>query len=166
MKCALFLILVASTITTSFAQGRTFTYQGKLTDNALAANGSYDFQFILLTGSPLTQVGPPLFRPATTVINGIFTVQLNFSTCPGNPFLRGSEMGLEIGVKGPVDRSYRILVPNQPITSSPYAIRSEASSSSDLAADSQKLGGVVAAQYVLTGDPRMTDARNPLAGSN
>jgi hypothetical protein len=34
------------------------------------------------------------------------------------------------------------------------------------ATNASQLGGLVASQYVVTGDPRMSDARNPLPGSN
>jgi len=163
---AIFVVLVAlSQVTFVAAQSTTFTYQGKLTDTNLPANGTYDFQFILLSGSPPIQVGPTLMRPGTVVANGVFTVQLDFTVAPINPFLSSSEMVLQIGVKKPTDAGFTILAPNQTITSAPYAIRSEASGSADLATDSQKLGGISAAQYVLTGDGRLTDSRNPLPNS-
>ena len=169
MKYTLFAILVVlvalSQVTFVAAQSTTFTYQGKLTDTNLPANGTYDFQFILLSGSPPIQVGSTLMRPGTVVSNGVFTVQLDFTVAPINPFLSGSDMVLQIGVKKPTDAGFTILAPNQPITSAPYAIRSEASGSADTAADSQKLGGISAAQYVLTGDSRLTDSRNPLPNS-
>jgi len=168
MKISTYLTIAILTIvlaTAAHGQSHTFTYQGKLTDSSLPANGTYDFQFILLTGSPLTQVGPTLLRPGTAVTSGIFTVQLDFSTGPGNPFLTGADMVLQIGVKKPADVAFTVLTPNQPVTSEPYAIRSEAAGSADLALDSQKLGGLAAAQYVLTGDARLSDSRTPLPGS-
>jgi hypothetical protein len=127
----------------------TFTYQGKLTDNSLAANGTYDFQFILLTGSR-PAAGPDTHTARTTVTNGIFTVQLDFSTDPAIRFCPGSDMVMQTRrqetsrsfvhyLTRPTDHSFRTrYVPSIFVA--------------DLAADSQKLGGVNANQYVLTGE--------------
>jgi len=115
----------------SWAQSTTFTYQGKLTDSSLPASGIYDFQFILVGGSPLGQVGPTLVRPGTTVTNGVFTVQLDFSTGNNNPLVLGNGVLLRIGVKRPADAGFTTLTPDEPITSAPYAMRSVAALSAD-----------------------------------
>ena len=45
------LLLLLSTLnpqlSTTFAQGTAFTYQGRLTDNGNAANGNYDLRFTI-----------------------------------------------------------------------------------------------------------------------
>jgi len=42
----------------AFAQGSSFTYQGRLTDGGTAANGNYDLQFALFNSlSAGTQIG-------------------------------------------------------------------------------------------------------------
>jgi hypothetical protein len=102
------------------AQSTGFTYQGKLTDGANAANGSYDLQISLfdnLAGG--TQIGSTLTRAGTNVAGGIFTVQLDFGV---NAF-PGANRFLEIGVRPVSSGGFTILSPRQQISSTPYAIR-------------------------------------------
>src|SRR5262245_58138219 len=69
--------------TTLQVQSTTFTYQGRLTNNAIPANGSYDMIFTLYD-TATTGTGSPQGSPAANVVNpvqvsgGIFTVQLDF----------------------------------------------------------------------------------------
>src|ERR1041385_2303704 len=84
------LLLFASAVV--FSQSNTFTYQGKLTDGAVPANGTYLMQFSLFDAqSGGNQIGPTLSfegnlgPPAIQVVNGIFTVQLDFGV-PTPPF--------------------------------------------------------------------------------
>lgn len=112
--CAFFLRSAA------FAQTTTFSYQGKLTDGANAANGNYDLQFALfdsLAGG--NQIGSTLTRVNTIVSGGIFTVQLDF----GVTAFPGANRFLEIGVRPAGVGSFTILSPRQQINSTPYAIR-------------------------------------------
>ena len=142
------------------AQPTLFTYQGKLNDNALAATGTYDFQFKLFdTAAGGTQFGATQTVTGVSVVNGIFTVQLDF----GSAVFSGADRFLEIAVKRSADTGYTTLAPRQQITSAPYGIRSLTATNADNAAN---LGGLPASEYILTGDARLSDARNPLAGSN
>jgi hypothetical protein len=146
------------------AQTTTFTYQGRITDGGPAASGQYDFIFRLYNLGG-TQIGTDFPVGGVQVTNGIFTVQLDF-TAPDA--FDGSQRFLEIAVKKPADPSFTTLSPRQPITSAPYSIKSlnaDNASNAVNATNATQLGGVAANQYVLTGDSRMTDARNPLAGS-
>ena len=112
----------------AYAQTTAFTYQGRLTDGAGAAGGSYDMRFRLYdTPQPNTgtQVGADqIFSAATgnavNVSNGVFTVTLDFSA---NPFAAGATRYLEIAVKKAADANYTTLDPRQLLTSSPYSIR-------------------------------------------
>ena len=110
-------ILSASSV---HAQTSAFNCQGHLSNNAAAANGTYDFRFALFnalaSGSP---VGSILTKTGVTVTGGVFTVSLDFG---GNAF-PGADRYLEISVKKSSDVSYIILTPRQQITSSPYSIR-------------------------------------------
>lgn len=106
---------------TSYAQTTAFTYQGKLTDSNLPANGSYDFQFKLfdaLTGG--TQIGSTLSPPNVPVSNGVFTVTLDF----GSAAFPGANRFLDISVRLAGGGAFIVLTPRQPITSTPYAIQS------------------------------------------
>lgn len=136
----------------SFAQTTVFTYQGKLNDGGAAANGSYDMQFKLfddLTGNG--QVG--------STAAGIFTVELDF----GSSAFAGAARFLEIGISPAGQGNFTTLSPRQRLGSSPYSIKSINSGTAD---NALSLGGTTADQFVVTDDPRMTDARTPLPGSS
>ncbi len=105
----------------AFAQTTAFTYQGKLTDGAMAASGTYDLGFALYdaeTGG--TQIGTTTTRPNVSVSGGIFTVQLDFGAAA---FAAGANRFLQIAVKKTTETNFTTLTPRQPLTSSPYAIR-------------------------------------------
>src|SRR5262245_19889239 len=87
------LFLLSSAV---FAQTTQFTYQGKLTDNGAPANGSYDFTLALWDAATNgTLIGSPVMLPNSQVVNGIFTVQLDFGAAAFN----GATRYLEILVK-------------------------------------------------------------------
>src|SRR5437016_382247 len=69
-----------SQLSTLFAQGTTFTYQGRLAAGANAANGNYDMQFYLrdALAPPGNPVGPTNTITPVAVSNGLFTVLLDF----------------------------------------------------------------------------------------
>lgn len=158
------------------AQGSSFTFQGKLSENNLAANGTYEMQFRLLD-SNADQVGTTFTINNVSVNGGIFTARLTF----GILAFDGSPRFLEIAVRpagstGP----FTVLDPPQSVLSAPYSVRSLTSGTADLATqatnatnavnattavNSTQLGGIAANQYVLTGDARLTDDRDPLPGS-
>lgn len=141
------------------AQTVSFTYQGKLTDNSIAANGSYQMQFALFdAASGGNQTGATLTNPTVQTSNGIFTVTLDFGA---NAF-SGASRFLQISVYSIATSSFVVLNPRQPVTSAPYAIKSLNSTTAD---NSNNLGGIAASQYVQTTDARLSDDRNPTAGS-
>lgn len=142
------------------AQTTTFTYQGRLNDSAMAANGTYDLNFALFDAQAGgAQIGTTQTRPAVSVSNGIFTVELDFGA---NAF-PGANRFLEIAVKRSTDAGFTTLTPRQQITSSPYSIRSLSAAAADNAA---QLGGTNASEFVQTTDSRLSDSRTPTAGSN
>jgi hypothetical protein len=118
--------------TTLFAQTTAFTYQGKLADNnANPLSGHYDFQFKLFDGTGTPQPPPPQQPTTVTLTNilvtaGIFTVQIDFGACA--TCFDGSARFLEIAVRphsaDPNNPPYATLSPRQPITSTPYAVKS------------------------------------------
>jgi len=117
------LLFVSASVTA--AQTTTFTYQGKLQEGGVPVNGSRDMQFSLFDTANLgtgTQHGSTVTRPAVQVTGGIFTVQLDFGAC-GDCF-DGANRFLEIAVKLTTSATYTTLDPRQPMTSTPYAIRS------------------------------------------
>src|SRR5262249_33248827 len=119
------LIVMSISASVTFAQGTAFTYQGKLTDAGNLANGNYDFQFKLFDTPALgtgNQQGATVLATNAPVSNGIFTVTIDFGVC-ANCF-NGATRYLEIAVKLTSDVNFTTLGPRQPLTSTPYALRS------------------------------------------
>ncbi|MBX3266915.1 MAG: tail fiber domain-containing protein [Acidobacteria bacterium] len=156
---ALVIVLSASAI----AQTTAFSFQGKLSDGGIPANGSYDLQFRIydsLAGG--TQVGSSVGISGVIATGGIFSVELDF----GAGAFDGGDRWLEIAVSPAGAATFTTLAPRQRLGSSPYAIRSLSSEFAETAIDSASLGGLPAASFVNTTDPRLSDARQPLPGSN
>ncbi|HEY0605610.1 MAG TPA: hypothetical protein VGD58_21990, partial [Herpetosiphonaceae bacterium] len=99
------------------ATTRAFTYQGRLTNGGVPANGAYDFTFILYDASVGgSQAGPIITRNDVPVANGLFSVTLDF----GDIF-NGTQYYLDISVRpGASSGSYTPLTPRQPLTAAPY----------------------------------------------
>ncbi len=119
--------------TTLFAQTTAFTYQGKLADtNGLSPN--YDFQFklydALMDGNPLP-IGSPVTvtKSGVLVTNGVFSVNIDFGVCA--TCFDGSLRFLEISVRPTGGGSFTPLTPRQPITSTPYAVKSVNAATAD-----------------------------------
>lgn len=102
----------------SYAQGTSFTYQGRLNDGANPANGSYDLRFALFDASSFgVQQGSSLSNFATGVSNGLFTVSIDF----GNQF-PGANRWLEIAVRTNGGGAFTTLTPRQILAAVPYAV--------------------------------------------
>ena len=130
------------------AQTSQFTYQGRLTDSAAAANANYDFEFVLYdqpTGGNL--IGTNTIN-AVAVSGGSFTVTLDFTAAafPGAARYLETHVRRSSAVSG---TSYTILTPRQPLTSAPYTIRAASAAAADTAANANQLGGISAANYLL-----------------
>ena len=167
VKNLLLIIYLGLFAGTVLGQTTEFTYQGSLKNGAVEANGNYDFEFLLYSSqSGGAQIGSTIPRTSVAVVDGIFSVKLDFGTV-----FTGADRYLEIRVKAAGAGGFTILDPRQRVGSSPYAIRSLAAetavnaSTADTATDASQLGGIAASQYVQTADPRLTDARPPVAGS-
>lgn len=107
------------------AQTTSFTYQGRLSEGGVSANGTYDFQFTLWdsltngTQQPATPI--TIAKTSVQVTNGTFTVVLDFG---GSPAFPGAERYLQAAVKKSTDTLYTTLSPRHQITSAPYSISS------------------------------------------
>jgi trimeric autotransporter adhesin len=153
------ILIVAASLQTAPGQTSDFTYQGKLVQSSVPANGNYDIEFKLYNAAAAGTLVDTKLRDNVSVANGIFTVRLDFSTSSFD----GTARYLEISVRATGSGSaFQQLLPRQQITSTPYAVRSLSANSATTATNASQLGGVAASQYVLTGDSRLTDARNPL----
>jgi len=103
--------------------GTAWTYQGRLIDANVAADGLYDFQFKLFN-DPCTgaQQGSTIEAGDLDVIDGHFTAELDF----GSDVFNGDARWLEVGVR-PGDsndpNAFVGLSPRQEITPVPYALQ-------------------------------------------
>jgi hypothetical protein len=156
-------LIICLTLVPAEAQQTGFTYQGKLTDSGTPANGNYDLQFALFD-SPAgsSQIGVTQTIPSVSVSGGVFTVKLDFGA---NAFA-GPARFLEISTRPAATGAFTLLSPRQPITATPYAVRSLTTATADTATNAQQLGGVAASQFVKTDDTRMSDPRDPKEGSS
>ena len=98
--------------------GTGFTYQGYLSVDGEPADGQYDLLFELFdTEQSGSQVGSPLAENDVSVVDGLFTVLLDF----GDVF-DGTDLWLQIGVSPDIGSApYTTLTPRQAITAAPYA---------------------------------------------
>lgn len=101
------------------AQTTAFTYQGQLTDDGVPASAPFDFRITLHdeAGGGLLIAGP-VTNAAVNVVNGLFTVALDFG--PG--VFTGDERWLEIGVRTNGGGTFTVLTPRQALSATPYAI--------------------------------------------
>ena len=146
-----------TSVQSTFAQGTTFTYQGRLNSGTSAAEGSFDLRFAIYDlASAGTQQGNPLTNSATGVTNGLFTVALDF----GNQF-PGAARWLEIAVRTNGGGAFTTLSPRQAFAATPYAIYS--ASAATAGSVSAPLGMVLIPGGAYTmgnsvGDGDITDA--------
>ncbi len=133
MKRSLFVLaLIIFVSVAAAAQGSGFSFQGRLNDGTNPANGPYDLQFKLydaIAGGG--QIGSTLSRPATGLVNGVFSVTLDFGPAAFN---NPSAVFIEIAVKpGGSTNAYTILGPRQQLTVVPFALRADRASTADAA---------------------------------
>jgi len=104
--------------------GKAFTYQGRLMDANLPADEIYDFRFKLFDElSDGNQVGIDVNAPDVDVIDGYFTVALDFNDVG---VFNGDARWLDIGVR-PGDsndpNAFVTLSPRTELTPTPYALQ-------------------------------------------
>lgn len=115
--------------------GTAFSYQGRLDDGGSSATGMYDFQFRLYESPTGTdQVGSTFIQEGVKVIDGLFSVQLDFG-----PVFDGMALYLEIAVQPTAGGGgYDVLDLRQLLSSVPYALH--AASIADDAVTGSKIG--------------------------
>jgi len=119
--------------------GTVFTYQGRLIDANSTADALYDFQFKLYDASVAgAQKGSTINNGEVDVIDGYFTVALDF----GSSVFNGDARWLEIGVRPGAQKDpnvYTVLLPRQQVAPTPYALYAD------------MLDGLHASSFISTG---------------
>jgi hypothetical protein len=146
------LALLVSLPLIGHAQGTAFVYQGRLNDNGAAANGSYDLRLTVYDAGTNGNALAATTNAATSAVNGLFAVTLDF----GAGTFNGSARWLEIAARtnGSVG-AFTVLSPRQSVTGSPYAIM--AGNISGVVANSSLLG-------TYTNPVTFNNAANSLGG--
>ena len=146
-RVGVFVFCVALFVISATAQTSSFSYQGRLNDGAAPANGTYQMQFSLWDAVGAgTQQGSTITNMSVSVVNGIFTVQLDFTAAP---FASGADRWVEVAVRKAADPpGYTTLAPRQQLTSAPYATRSATAGTATTAGN---VTGVVAVANGGTG---------------
>lgn len=112
--------MVAVQPSEALAQGTAFTYQGRLTDGAAPATGTYDFTFQLFDAAiGGASQGGPLTTNGVSVAEGLFTVTVDFGVAP---FSSGGPRWLEIAVRTNAGLVFGTITPRTALTATPYAI--------------------------------------------
>jgi trimeric autotransporter adhesin len=131
--CCLLAVMFCCVGIIAKAQPSGFTYQGRLAENGVSANGPHDLRFILFD-APIggSQQGPILTLEEVPVTAGNFSVTLDF----GSAAFPGAARYLEIAVRpGESTGNFIVLTPRQSVAATPYAIRSLSAASADAAAN-------------------------------
>ncbi len=129
-------------LSNAHAQGTACTYQGQLVSSGAPASGTYNLTFSLFndTNSFVSPVAGPVTNNGVLVVNGLFTVTIDF----GSSVWNGQTNWLEIGVETNGANSFTTLTPAQQLTPVPYAIFAESSSN--------LLGALPASQLTTVSD--------------
>ncbi len=129
MKYLFTAILVVALATCILGQTTEITYQGQLQSSGAAASGTFDFEFALFDGGG-SQIGTVLSRSGVAVAGGIFSVNLDFGAA-----FSGPNRFLEIRVRREGGGAFTTLSPRQPVSSTPYSIKSLTADTADNAAN-------------------------------
>jgi hypothetical protein len=158
MKKLIFIFVLAFVIPSAiWAQGNAFSFQGRLNEGTSPANGAYDLEFRLF---PTVQGGTPIgntvvSRPNTALINGVFSVMLDFGA---NAFNNPNSVFIEISVRpNGSPNAYTILGPRQQLTVVPFSVRAANATNADnaqtavnatSAATSTLLNGLTSSDFI------------------
>lgn len=116
------LLGLSLSVSSCFAQGTAFTYQGQLRDSGAPANGLYNLSFSLFaTNAGGLPIAGPVTKSGVGVTNGLFIASIDFGS---NPFVGGSNW-LEISVEAAGSNAFTTLAPRQFLAPAPYAIFAE-----------------------------------------
>lgn len=147
-------LLLSSLPTISWAEplGTAFTYQGRLDQESRPAEGLFDFEARLFDAQEAgEQVGTTMSLEDVEVVEGLFVLSLDF----GEVFATETGLWLELSVAAADVTPLELLLPRQPVRSTPLALR---------AATAESLGDLAptdvlrSAGDTMSGDLQLSDA--------
>ena len=130
---------INSELSSVYAQGTAFTYQGQLQNKGNPASGTYNLQFSLYTvNTGGTAVAGPVTTNGVVISNGLFTVTIDFGASVWNGETNWLQLAVETN-----GGSFTSLAPRQQLTPAPYSIYSEGANALGLSGTipSSDLGG-------------------------
>lgn len=156
--------------------GTAFTYQGRLTDGGIPANGNYDFTFALFDrGSSGSPIAGPVTNSVVGVTNGLFTATLDF----GLGGFTGEARWLEIAARTNGVGRFAVFAARQSLTASPYALYASQAGvaanalgvAAGVVSNAHLASGAITADKVATGQVvkslnGLTDAVTLMPGAN
>jgi hypothetical protein len=152
-------------LSTVFAQGTAFTYQGRLNDGGAPANGNYDLRFAIYNAvTNGNTISISLTNSAVAVSNGLFVTTLDF----GSAVFTGQACWLDMGVRtNGSTNAFTVLVPRQQLTPTPYAIFANSASNLVGSLSAAQLAGTLPASAFAgyTNIVALTNGANLLAGA-
>jgi len=132
--------------------GTGFTYQGELKISGAPAAGLYDLRFRLFDAAAAgAQIGATLCADNVSLINGRFTVQLDFAAQ-----FAGQQRFIEIDVRPDTGLNcantagFVLLSPRQPLTATPnalFSLNATTATTSSTAANASQLNGQAGSFY-------------------
>ena len=129
----------------ALAQDTAFTYQGHLNDNGSPASGIYDLRFTIYDAVSFGNVvSGVLTNAATPVVNGLFSVTLDF----GTGAFTGPGRWLQLEARTNGGGAFTALLPRQQVLPTPYAIMANTASNLLGALPAAKLTGTIALQQL------------------
>jgi hypothetical protein len=99
------------------------TYQGQLSESGQPADGFYDFEFGLFdVRTEGTAIVPVVVREDVTVVDGLFSVLLDFDAAA----YTDDQLWLQVSVRpGASEEAFTELLPRQQLSASPYALHAQ-----------------------------------------
>lgn len=119
---AMLIMLVAASVAIADDVTSAFTYQGQLKTSGLPINGTYDMRFRLYDAATAgnqigtMQIHDGVTNPSINVVDGLFTVKLDFGAV-----FDSTALWLEIEVRPDGPTGYTTLQPRQALCAAPYA---------------------------------------------
>jgi len=153
-----------SQLSTAFAQGTLFSYQGQLNAGGATANGIYDLRFTIYDAvTNGNSVSGALTNSTTAVSNGQFTVMLDF----GGGVFTGPGRWLQLEVRTNGSGAFTTLTPRQQIMPMPYGTMAKTASNLLAPPPAAQLSGTLPSSVLVgySGTVTLTNGGNSFNGS-